>query len=297
MSIVRISLFSSHSRWYTAQQFLDSNSYRHRSAFVKEFAFEHGQYRTASFSIPAFARAFPSLTFYPQLVRIVTCGSRLAKQGRYHTADWCRGSFATLRALERVGVTMSVTGLEHLTAFDGPCVFIGNHMSTLETFVLPTLIAPIKDATFVVKQSLVDYPIFKHIMRARNPITVGRVNARDDFKAVLDGGTARLNAGLSIIIFPQTTRSAVFDPAAFNSIGIKLAKKAGVPIVPIALKTDAWGNGSFLKDYGRIEPSRPVHFAFGKPLRIRDRGTEEHEEIISFITARLKEWEEPPAGR
>jgi 1-acyl-sn-glycerol-3-phosphate acyltransferase len=166
-------------------------------------------------------------------------------------------------------------------------------MSTLETFVLPTLIAPIKDTTFVVKQSLVDYPIFKHIMRARNPITVGRVNARDDFKAVLDGGTARLAAGLSIIIFPQTTRSAVFDPAEFNTIGIKLAKKAGVPIVPIALKTDAWGNGSLLKDYGKIDPARPVHFAFGSPLRIRDRGTEEQEEIVSFITKKLKEWDGP----
>ena len=260
---------------------------------MEEFTFEQGQYKTAPLSIPIFARAFPSLTFYPQLVKIVACGSRQAKHGSYDTSDWCRDSLLTLRALERVGVKVDVTGLENITAFDGPCVFIGNHMSTLETFVLPTLIAPIKDTTFVVKQSLVDYPVFKHIMRARNPITVGRVNARDDFKAVLDGGTARLAAGLSIIIFPQTTRSAVFDAAAFNTIGIKLAKKAGVPIVPIALKTDAWGNGRLLKDYGKIDPSRPVHFAFGAPLTIRDRGTEEHEEIISFITAKLKEWEGP----
>jgi len=260
---------------------------------VEKFTFENGRYNTAAQRISFLAKIFPSLTFYPQLVKIVACGSRQAKHGSYATADWCRDSVLTLRALERVGVTVEVTGLENITSFDGPCVFIGNHMSTLETFVLPTLIAPIKDTTFVVKQSLVDYPIFKHIMRARDPITVGRVNARDDFKAVLDGGAARLAAGLSIIIFPQTTRSAIFDPAAFNTIGIKLAKKAGVPVVPIALKTDAWGNGSLLKDYGRIDPARPAHFAFGKPLRIRDRGTEEHEEIISFITAQLKEWEGP----
>ncbi len=257
------------------------------------FTFQDGSYATAARRISFLARSFPSITFYPQLVRIVACGSRQAKRGTYGTADWCRDSLLTLRALERVGVTMEVTGFEHLTSFNGPCVFIGNHMSTLETFVLPTLIAPIKDTTFVVKQSLVDYPVFKHIMRARDPITVGRVNARDDFKAVLDGGTARLAAGRSIIIFPQTTRSAIFDPAAFNTIGTKLAKKAGVPIVPIALKTDAWGNGSLLKDYGRIDPARPVHFAFGRPLRIRDRGTEEQEELVSFITAKLKEWEGP----
>jgi 1-acyl-sn-glycerol-3-phosphate acyltransferase len=101
---------------------------------------------------------------------------------------------------------------------------------------------------------------------------------------------------MSIIIFPRL-RTPVFDPIQFNTIGIKLAKKAGVPVIPIALKTDAWGNGKYLKDYGRIVPSKPVHFAFGKPLTIRDRGTEEHHEIIRFISEKLKEWErDAPRG-
>jgi 1-acyl-sn-glycerol-3-phosphate acyltransferase len=134
-------------------------------------------------------------------------------------------------------------------------------------------------------------------MRSRDPITVGRSNPRDDLKAVLEGGAERLKAGRSIVIFPQTTRTPVFDPGSFNTIGVKLAKKAGVPVVPIALKTDAWGNGRILKDYGRIIPSRRVHFAFGKPLLIRDRGNEEHAAIIEFISGKLKEWsiEEPTA--
>jgi 1-acyl-sn-glycerol-3-phosphate acyltransferase len=169
-------------------------------------------------------------------------------------------------------------------------------MGTLETFVLPTLISSSKDATFVIKQSLVDYPVFKYVMRARDPITVGRSNPRDDLKAVLEGGTERLKAGRSIIIFPQTTRTSVFDPEQFNTIGIKLAKRAGVPVVPIALKTDAWGNGKYLKDYGRIDPSKKVHVAFSKPLWIKDRGTEEHQEIIEFITEKLKEWEAEGRG-
>ena len=194
-------------------------------------------------------------------------------------------------ALERVGVQFEITGMDAFKATDGPCVFIGNYMSTLETFILPTIIAPYKDATFVVKQSLVEYPVFKHIMRTRDPITVGRTNPRDDLRAVLEGGTEKLNAGVSLIIFPQTTRTPVFDPAQFNTIGIKLAKKAGVPVVPFALKTGAWGTGTLLKDYGRIDPSKKVRFAFGKPFRIKDRGTVEHEEIIAFITGKLKEWE------
>ena len=127
-------------------------------------------------------------------------------------------------------------------------------------------------------------------MRSRDPITVTRTNPREDLRAILEGGELRLKAGSSIVIFPQTTRTTSFDLADFNSIGVKLAKKAGVPIIPIALKTDAWGNGRYLKDFGRIRPSTKVHFAFGAPLSVQDRGREEHESIGRFISDKLTEW-------
>lgn len=258
---------------------------------MEELRYENGSYRTGPLHITFMARALTALTFYSRLFSIVVRGSAQAKRGQYGTPEWCENSLATLRALEAAGVMFEITGIDDFKAVKGPCVFIANHMSTLETFVLPTIIAPFKDATFVVKQSLVDYPIFKHIMRARDPITVGRTNPRDDLKAVLEGGAERLKTGISIIIFPQTTRTPIFDPEQFNTIGIKLAKKAGAPVVPLALKTDAWGNGVYLKDYGRIDPSKKVRFAFGKPFRIRGRGNDEHREVVEFITGKLKEWE------
>jgi len=264
---------------------------------LEELTFENNTYRTFPARISLLAKIFPSLIFYYQEFVIVLRGSAKAKRGHYGTADWSKSSLAALRALESVGVNIEITGIDFFASVPGPCVFIANHMSTLETFVLPAIIAPVKDVTFVVKQGLVDYPIFKHIMRSRDPITVRRENPRDDLKAVLEGGTDRLRAGRSIIIFPQTTRTPVFDPMQFNTIGIKLAKKAGVPVIPVALKTDAWGNGKYLKDYGRIVPSKRVHFAFGKPLTIRDRGNEEHSDIIRFISEKLNEWErEAPPG-
>jgi 1-acyl-sn-glycerol-3-phosphate acyltransferase len=225
------------------------------------------------------------------MVRIVIRASRKARRGRYDRSEWCRSSLEILRALEKAGVRVEVDGIDNFRALDGPCVFIGNHMSTLETFVLPVIIAPIRDTTFVVKQSLVEYPVFKHVMKSRNPVTVGRSNPRDDLKAVLEGGAERLKAGKSIIIFPQTTRTPVLDRNQFNTIGVKLAKRACVPVVPVALKTDAWGTGALFKDFGRIDPAKTVHIAFGKPLEIRDRGSEEHQQIIDFIEGKLKEWE------
>lgn len=257
---------------------------------MQTLTYQNGAYRSADLRPSLIARMAPGLPFYIDLLSIVLSGSSKAKRGRYADAEWCVNSYDTLVALENVGVSFEVTGIDHLRAFPGPCVFIGNHMSTLETFVLPMIIEPIKHCTFVVKQSLIDYPVFKHIMRTRDPITVGRTNARDDFRIVMEGGTERLKNGISIIVFPQTTRSPLFDAAEFNTIGIKLAKRANVPVVPIALLTDAWGNGKLIKDFGRIDPKKKVHFAFGEPMTIQGRGDEEHEKIVAFITTKLREW-------
>ncbi len=257
---------------------------------MPQLDFANGTYRTDDGAGRGLARVWPGLAFYAQIIPIVFRASAKAKRGRYDDEAWCRSSLRTLRALEGVGVRFDIAGVEHVAGLQTPCVFIGNHMSTLETFVLPVILVPFKPVTFVVKQSLVTYPVFGHVMRSRDPITVSRTNPREDLKSVLDGGTEHLAKGISVIIFPQTTRTATFDPADFNSIGVKLARRAGVPVIPIALKTDAWGNGRLQKDFGAIDPSKTVHIAFGAPLRITDRGGEEHEQIVRFISAHLEEW-------
>jgi 1-acyl-sn-glycerol-3-phosphate acyltransferase len=251
---------------------------------------DQGTYTTRPQERRWLARLWPSLVFYARLLSITYRCSAKAKRGIFDDAAWCVGSLETVRALEEVGARLKITGLDHVAAIGGPCVFIGNHMSILETYVLPVLLVPFMPITFVVKQSLMDYPLFGHVMRSRDPVTVGRTNPRDDLRAVLDGGAERLAKGISIVVFPQSTRTAVFDPKAFNTIGVKLAKKAAVPVIPFALKTDAWGNGRLHKDLGRIDPSRTVHITFAPPLRVADRGTEEHEAIVRFVTTHLREW-------
>jgi 1-acyl-sn-glycerol-3-phosphate acyltransferase len=252
--------------------------------------YSNGSYRTGAGSRSLFGSFLPEIRLYSRLLSIVLRGSAKAKQGQYFTADWVSSSLETLRALENIGAVIEINGVDNFAALNGPCVFIGNHMSTLETMVLPSIISQFKDSTFVVKQSLVDYPVFKHIMRSRDPITVGRTNPRDDLKAVFEGGEERLKKGISIVLFPQTTRTVIFDPGQFNTIGIKLAKKANVPVVPLALKTDAWGNGRYLKDYGKVDVSKKIWFEFGKPMTITGRGDVEHQRIIDFISGKLKEW-------
>ncbi|MDX9759154.1 MAG: lysophospholipid acyltransferase family protein, partial [Bacteroidota bacterium] len=196
-----------------------------------------------------------------------------------------------INALEHAGCRLHIEGMEHLRGLHGPAVFVANHMSTLETFVLPALINPVRRCTFVIKPSLMDYPVFGHVMRSRDPIVVTRDNPRQDLQTVLEEGARRLAAGTSIVLFPQTTRSRTFDPTKFNSLGVKLAKNAGVPIVPVALKTDAWANGRLLKDFGPVFPHLPIHIHFATPVAIDGNGRAAHDTAVAFIAARLGAWQ------
>ena len=232
----------------------------------------------------------PKVTFYFQVFWIVWKNSRKALKGIYPAEKWAESSFEIIRALENIGAFIEISGLENLKNFDGPAVFISNHMSTLETLVLPSIIQPLKPVTFVVKETLVKMPVFGPIMRSRDPILVGRTNAREDLRTVLEGGTEKLRSGQSIVVFPQSTRSFTFNPEEFNSLGIKLALKANVPVVPVALKTDAWGIGKKFKDFGPIDIRKKIHFAFGEQMTIQNRGADEHQKVICFITEHLNAW-------
>jgi 1-acyl-sn-glycerol-3-phosphate acyltransferase len=195
-----------------------------------------------------------------------------------------------LKFIEKAGGVFHITGMENITKSPGSVLFIGNHMSTLETMILPCIIGTHKELTFVVKESLVKHPLFGDVMRSRDPIVVGRTDPRKDLEAVMNGGVERLENGISIVIFPQSTRSVEFKPEEFNSLGVKLAKKAGVDVVPIALKTDFWGNGKMIKELGPIDHKKHIHIKFGEPIHITGNGKEENQKIIDFIQGSLKEW-------
>ena len=206
----------------------------------------------------------------------------IALKGLYDRKVWAESSYRVFKLIEDIGGRFHVRGLDNLRSCRAPLVIISNHMSTLETLSFPCIIAPFLEVTFVVKDNLVRHPLFGPIMRARDPIVVKRENPREDFQTVMTRGKELLAGGTSVIIFPQSTRSAEFIPEEFNSLGIKLAKAAGVQVMPVAVKTDFWGNGKYLKDLGAINRSKPIHMVFGQPFSIQGTGKDESQEGYRF---------------
>ena len=203
-----------------------------------------------------------------------------------------RFSCENIKLIEDIGGHIHLRGLNYLRERNGePAVIVANHMSLLETAALHAIIREHLDFSFVVKESLLDVPYFRHILKSMNAIPVSRVNPREDLKTVLAEGKKMLQKGISMVVFPQSTRSAVFDPAQFNSIGVKLAKSAGVPVIPLALKTDMLRNGKIIRDVGPVCPENDVWFEFGPAMEITGNGQEQQQQIIDFITGCFARWQ------
>ncbi|OPZ23690.1 MAG: 2-acyl-glycerophospho-ethanolamine acyltransferase [Lentisphaerae bacterium ADurb.BinA184] len=224
----------------------------------------------------------PTVCFMMHLLRHeILWARRLARHGQLTPELIAEGAGRLIDNIEATGGRLHVTGMPNLTAGPMPVVFVANHMSTLETLALPALISPFTPVTFVVKDSLLRHPLFADTLAVLHPVAVSRHDPRADLRAVLEQGGQALARGCSLCIFPQTTRSPQFNPADFNSIGEKLARRAGVAVVPIALKTDFWSPGRLIRD---------AHFEFGPRLSADGGPRDRHQAAVAFIASRLSAW-------
>lgn len=226
--------------------------------------------------------------YIARFIAVVLRHLQLARAGAFDHERWNRAAYEVFCIIEECGGRFDIRGLDNLRLTDGPVVIVANHMSTLETLVPPAFIYPYKKPIYVVKEQLFKVPLFG--MYLKNCIGVTRKNPAEDFRQVMTRGTEKIHAGNSVIVFPQATRSPTFDPDRFNSLGVKLAKRSGVPVIPLALKTDFWGTGKLIKDFGPLHPGRTIYFEFGAPMEIHGSGKEEHEQIMEFIRGRLARW-------
>ena len=136
-------------------------------------------------------------------------------------------------ALAAAGVRLNVVGEENIWAAR-PAVFLFNHQSQLDVFVLAALLR--KDFTGVAKKSLEKDPFFGPIGYLADVAYIDRSNnaaAREGLEPAVEA----LRNGRSIAIAPEGTRSPTPRLLPFKKGPFHLAMQAGVPVVPIVMRT------------------------------------------------------------
>lgn len=149
------------------------------------------------------------------------------------------------------GATFSVDGLEHLTE-PTCCLYVSNHRSMLDITLMLKYIK--KPAVFMGKESVSKWPVIAWWMALQDTIFVDRDSPREGMKAV-KRAIDYLKDGRSIILFPEGTRSKTADMLPFKKGSVRMAQKAGVPIVPIAVKgtDDVFENNGFNLKAGLVQ--------------------------------------------
>ena len=218
-----------------------------------------------------------------------------ARRGHLTAERQIHYSNGNIRLVEACGGIIHLRGLDHLRQLEGrPVILMGNHMSMLETAVFHAIVRPHLDFTFVIKQSLLKVPFFGWIMQSLAAIPVGRSNPREDLKAVL----TKLDVLSYLDKIPVCVAYDIDGERVDRfPIGVKLAKAAGVEIVPFALKTDFIGNGKYLRDFGPIHRDRQIYFEFGAPVRVEGNGKQELQQLTAFTADRLNRWAQEQAVR
>ena len=186
------------------------------------------------------------LLLLPKLWKV----KQLKKQGKlkemqditHQTAQiWAR------RLIAITGASVQVEGLEHIPP--GPVVFVSNHQGN---FDIPLLLGYLdKPKAFIAKIELLKMPLVSTWMKNIQCIFIDRQDPRQSLRAI-QSGVDLLKGGHSLVIFPEGTRSRGPEMGEFKKGSLKLATKAGVPIVPLTI------NGTYQMmeaNGGRIKPA------------------------------------------
>jgi 1-acyl-sn-glycerol-3-phosphate acyltransferase len=147
-----------------------------------------------------------------------------------------------------VGLRHEVRGREHLPA--GPVIIASKHQSAWETLVFHVLVP---ELAVGLKEELTRIPVFGwYLMRAGN-IRIDRGAAARAIRSLVEGAKEAVAGGLSVLIFPEGTRSAPGDPPDYKPGVVALYNALRLPVVPVALNSGLfWGRRSLVKRPGRI---------------------------------------------
>lgn len=161
------------------------------------------------------------------------------------------------------GVTVEVTGLSQLDPKQ-QYVFMVNHQSHVDIPVLVQSL-PAFQLRWIAKKELLWVPFFGWAMWAAKHIMVNRSN-RFDASGSIKKAKQRMKGGISLVIFPEGTRSLDGNLLPFKRGGLLLAVKTQTPIVPVTIN----GSSAVLPKGGWRIRRGEIKVTVGAPISVEN---------------------------
>jgi 1-acyl-sn-glycerol-3-phosphate acyltransferase len=199
----------------------------------------------------------------------------------WKAARWLGWQIDALRIL--CGVQVRVSGMENLPeGKTSPAILLVKHQSTLETFLIPTLMP--HPLAYVFKRELIYIPFFGWAIGSMDMIHIDRSQRTQAFNKVVEQGKRLLAQGVWVIMFPEGTRIPRGKAGTYKSGGTRLAVATGAPVIPIAVASaKVWPRKSFIKHAGIVDVS------IGKAIPSTGRSADElMQEVQAWIEGEMR---------
>ncbi len=174
------------------------------------------------------------------------------------------------------GVKVKIEGLDHLER-NTSYIFMSNHLSHLDT---PALMArlPFK-IRFFVKKELLKIPIFGQAIYMGKHVVIDRKNTDSAKKSINDAKKRIKKMRLSILVFPEGTRSKTGKMGEFKKGGFVLAIETGLSVVPVAIQ----GSFQLLPTHTLLIQSGTINIKVGSPIPVHPYSVENKQELMDKV--------------
>jgi len=234
---------------------------------------------------------------WAETVLVVIIGTPIVALVFAFTAPFDPGRYAAGRAFRLVGVTaMRLNGLWRFrvrgTLADPrrPYVVVANHESYADIFLISCFPWEMK---WLSKHTLFKIPCMGWMMQMAGDIKLIR-GKRESAVDAIQQCRDRLAKKVSIMIFPEGTRSRDWEMLPFKDGAFRLAIECGAPILPIAVAgtRNAMAKGSFQFQRARaiaqaLEPIETANLTLADLPSLKQRTRERIEEGRRALAAEL----------
>src|SRR4030043_198857 len=172
-------------------------------------------------------------------------------------------------------VKVKVEGLEDIRG-KGPFIFMSNHQGSYDIFVLLGHL-PFQ-FKWLVKKELFSIPFFGWAMAAAGYISIDRKGTRETVEA-MNQAAQRIREGMSVVIFPEGSRSPDGLIQPFKKGGFTLAIKSRVPIVPIAIS----GSRDIMPKDKLTATSGEIRIRMDQPIETENCSLKDRESLMRKV--------------